>query len=153
MTETFAALVSQTALDVLAAGPSDVETICTVFVDRHPDAFAVHGAALAMAGLKKRVKDALRQLEDDEDDSQLALPGLHLPTAIAYEREDGGPGYVRTDQATWEQLVAGRVFRERNVIAAQAKLRQYDATLDRLRPYMETTSLTVADALLVETAA
>lgn len=153
MTDTFAALVTGTVLDVLASeADAGLDVICDTFLDRHPDAFESHGQALALAGLKKRVKDAMCALTNDDDSDQLALPGLHLPTALAYVREDDGQvAYVRADKATWSQLVSARALREENVVRAQARLRQFDATLDRLRPHMESApEVTVAQALLAE---
>lgn len=74
--------------------------------------------------------------------------GLLLPTAIAFALNDGSIGYVASENATWDQLLAGLEFRDRNITAAQAKREQYIASLDLLHPFMANDpACTVSDAI------
>jgi hypothetical protein len=78
----------------------------------------------------------------------MSFPGIEgLPSAIAIPA-DGGTYYVRSDKATWSELLVGRQVRVENVQAAQAKLDAYDETLEALRPFMESDDrVTVAAAV------
>lgn len=144
--------IKECALDLLAT--EDKVTIGHL-VDcaeiRHPDVFLAARENLVAIAARSAAKKVLRDLSDDEDDpAQAAFPGLELPSAIAVPADDGGFFYIRTDKATWVQLVAGRAVRETNVLRALAKLDTYDDSLDRLRPMMEHDPLmTVADAARV----
>jgi hypothetical protein len=115
---------------------------------RHPDAFLAARDKLVAEAARRKAKRVLRDLsEDDDDPAQLAIPGLPLPSAIAVPDKTGAYYYVRTDKATWGEVVAGRDVRDRNLQRAQAKLDNYDDALDALRPLMESDPLiTVAAA-------
>jgi hypothetical protein len=75
--------------------------------------------------------------------SRLRLPREERQEVVA----DTGTYYVRSDKAKWEELLAGRQVRERNVELAQKRLDAYDEALDTLRPHMEDTGRTVAEAV------
>ena len=80
----------------------------------------------------------------------LSLSGLAVPTAIAVPKEKGGFYYVRTDKATWAQLVAGEHVRAANVDRAAAKHDAYRESMACLRPIMEQhPNLTVAEAVQI----
>lgn len=115
---------------------------------RHPDAFLAARERLVAEAARRMAKKVLRDLsEDDEDPAQLTLPGLPLPSALAVPDKSGAFYYVRTDKATWAEVVAGREVRDANVQRAQAKLDNYDDALDALRPLMEhDPTMTVAQA-------
>jgi hypothetical protein len=73
-----------------------------------------------------------------------------VPTAIAVPMEKGGFYYVRTDKATWSQLVAGEQVRAAKVERAAAKLDAYRESMAYLRPIMEQhPNLTVAEAVQI----
>lgn len=149
MSDTFNALVNRVAQELLSEGTTDVESVCATIASRHPDAVEAHGQALARDGLRRKVKDLFRRLSED-DAAQLAIPGLKLPTAIAVPSTEAVL-YVRADMATWPQLLAGRSVRLNNVDAAQAKLKLYNLSLERLRGLMEDyPERTVAEALRLE---
>lgn len=80
---------------------------------------------------------------------QLSLPGMGLPPFIAVRNAGSKDAeYVRTSDATWTDLLAGREERINNVSAASAKLKDYDDSLDRLAPLMATSpTMTVAEAI------
>lgn len=121
-----------------------VEQVVFCTQQRYPDVFAEQTEALVRSAAMKVVKDLLRQFtSDDHKPEQLTLAGLSLPTAIVV----GDGEVVRADKATWEQLLIGREFRRKNVEAAQSMLDTYDESLDSLRPAMEGTTLTVAEAV------
>lgn len=105
-------------------------------------AYTRHGEVFADA-TDKMVRDLARRMAADimrgfteDDGSQLTIPGLGFPTAIAVVTPDGNY-WVRTDKATWNQLCAGEQQRVDNVDAAVAKLDSYREGKETVRPYME----------------
>lgn len=81
---------------------------------------------------------------------QTFFEGMDLPAFIAV-RKTGAEEiyYVRTGNATWADLEAGRQERVNNVTAAQTKLEAYDESLYRLRPIMENNpTMTTNEALI-----
>src|SRR5690606_2007167 len=106
------------------------------------DVFIQATEQMVQAAAKTIVAKLMRDLSEDDAPTQLSLPGLGLPSAIAVQTAEG-TYYVRSDKATWDELLAGRQIREANVSAAQAKLAAYDESCDLLRPYMEGTGRTV----------
>jgi hypothetical protein len=127
--------------------------------DLHAELFQLEQRRLIMQAAERLAKAIMKDLtEDDEEDDasswrQLTLRGLALPTAIALPDQGGDDGafpYVRTDKATWSDLVAGGEIRDRNVERAQAKRDAYWESVDYLRPIMEKQPhLTVAEALRI----
>lgn len=131
-----------------------VEQVIGCAYRRHSDTFADAAEQLVLASARTIVAKLMRDLAEN-DDEQLAFPGLAgLPSAIAVPTDDG-TYYVRSDKATWPELLVGRQLRADNVEAARRKLDAYNETLEVLRPFMEAdANLTVADAMsLVERAA
>lgn len=126
-----------------------VEQVVGCAYRRHGDTFAEASEQMVLASARSIVAKLMRDLADN-DDEQLAFPGLAgLPSAIAVPTEHG-TYYVRSDKATWNELLVGRKLRADNVEAAQAKLAAYDETIEVLRPFMEADeSLTVAGAMAV----
>lgn len=93
------------------------------------------------------VKDIMRA-QTTEDDEQYPIPGLVLPTAIAIPTSTGDIRYLRTDKARWQDLEAGLKMRNINIARANAKLRRYVESMDRLRPIMQgKPRMTVAQAI------
>lgn len=80
---------------------------------------------------------------------QMMFEGMDLPAFIAVRRSDSEETYyVRTGNATWADLQAGRQERVNNVAAAQAKLDAYDESLLRLEPIMAANpDMTVNEAI------
>lgn len=138
------------AVDLLDTEPNvTVEQVVGCAYRRHGDEFATHAEQLVLASARTIVANLMRDLSDDDGAAQLTLPGLGLPSALAIPTPDG-TYYVRTDKATWPELLAGREVRAVNVERAQAKLDTYDESLDLLRDVMEPDhSLTVTDALSI----
>jgi hypothetical protein len=112
---------------------------------RYPSQFADETNRLAFNAATREVKDVLRILTDDDEAPQLTLPGLSLPSVIAIPVE-GDYVYRATSACNWPELQAGRTLRADHVAAAVTKLDAYDENLDLLRPIMEGTNLTVAQA-------
>lgn len=127
----------------------EVDHVVACAYGRYRDVFENETKRLVWNAARDAVKHILRRLsEDDADSGQQGLPGIHLPSAIAVPQPDGSFGYVQAEKATWDILLAGRTVRVQNVDRAQAKLDLYDATLARLRRFMESDSgCTVADAV------
>jgi hypothetical protein len=128
--------------------------------DLHAELFELEQRRLVMQAAEREAKAIMKDLtEDDEEEEdasswrQLTLRGLALPTAIAlpdHGGDDGAFPYVRTDKATWSDLVAGGEIRDRNIERAQAKRDAYWESVDYLRPVMEKQpNLTVAEALRI----
>lgn len=99
--------------------------------------FEIERDRLVWLAAARIVKEILRELSNDEEEAQLNLPELNLPSAIAVRGEGGDYYYVSSRKATWTELLAGREERVHNVQRAQAKLDRYNETLGRLRPLME----------------
>lgn len=129
----------------------DRTVLVPVVVDRviatYPDLYALEIERLGRAALMRWVKDLAR----DESDApgQMTLFGLPAIIAVPVEDDDQdgeGFAYMRTPKAVWDEVQAGRALRVANVRAAQAKLDSYDGGMATLRPFMEGTGLTVAEA-------
>lgn len=143
---TVRSILRDCATDLLDTEPNvTVDQVVGCAYRRHGDEFAQASQQMVLAAARDIVAKLMRDLTDDDSPDQLSLPGLELPSAIAVQHPDG-TYYVRSDKATWIELIAGRNLREANVSAAQAKLDAYDESLDLLRPHMEGTERTVADA-------
>lgn len=136
------------ATDLLDTEPTvTVEQVVNCAYRRHGGEFTDAAEKLILASARAIVANLMRDLSSDEGDAQLTLPGLDLPSALAIPAPSG-TYYVRTDKATWTELVLGREVRAENVDRAQAKLDAYDESLETLRPVMEDDpTLSVADAL------
>ena len=143
------AVLRECAVDLLETEPHvTVEQVVGCAYRRHGDTFADHAEQMVLASARAIVAKLMRDLTDDDDDEQLAFVGFGgLPSAIAVQHPDG-TYYVRSDKATWPELLAGRSVRADNVERVQARLAAYDETLDALRPIMEPNlTLTVAAAV------
>lgn len=141
-------ILRECANDLLDTEPNvTVEQVVGCAYRRHGDDFAAATERMVLAAARSIVANLMRDLTDDEGDGQLVLPGLSLPSAIAVQTPDG-TYYVRSDKATWPELLAGREVRAQNAAAVMAKLHAYDESLETLRPVMEANqALTVTDAL------
>lgn len=141
------AVLRECAADLLSTEPNvSVDQVVGCAYRRHGEAFAEAQQALVLASARTIVAKLMRDLTDDDGQQTLDLGNLSLPSAIAVQHPDG-TYYVRSDKATWEELMAGRDVREANVAAAQAKLAAYDESCDVLRPHMEGSNRTVAEAV------
>jgi hypothetical protein len=117
---------------------------------RHADIFELEQQRLVMEAAGRIAKEIMKELSEDNEPPLLTLFGLSVPTAIAVPKEEGGFYYVRTDKATWAQLVAGEQTRATNVERALAKLDAYRESMEYLRPAMEhSPGRTVAEAMQV----
>lgn len=124
----------------------DVASICAMYLDRYPEVLESAKTDVFMQALRRKCKSIMDKLSDD--DKQLDLFGIDLPSVIAIKSSGTDFYYVRSDLATWAELISGRRIREENISAATAKLKSYDETLDRLRPYMSSSlTMTVADVI------
>ncbi len=93
-------------------------------------------------------KAIMKELSENDQPPLLSLSGLAVPTAIAVPKEKGGFYYVRTDKATWRQLLAGERTRAANVERAAARLDAYRESIAYLRPALERhPNRTVAEAV------
>lgn len=109
----------------------------------YPDLVADEREKLVFAAILREIKQIARQ--ETEDSAQLSLFGF--PSVIAIPVPDDGYTYMRSVKATWDELMAGAVIREDNVRRAQQKLDTYRGALERVRPAMEGSSRTLAEAI------
>jgi hypothetical protein len=115
---------------------------------QHADVFEQEQHRLVMEAAGRIAKEIMKELSENDEPPLLDLFGLSVPTAIAVPKEGRGFYYVRTDKATWEQLVAGEQTRAANVERALAKLDAYRESMEYLRPTMERyPDRTVAEAM------
>ncbi len=134
---TLTGILSQCAHEILDAGEKFTPAEVIECAQRdYPEVFEMETDRLVHSAAARIVKDILRELTEDDDDSQLSLPGFRLPSAIFVRTPDGNH-YIATRRAQWWQLKAGEEERVRNVQAAQAKLDQYRDSMERLQPHME----------------
>jgi hypothetical protein len=103
----------------------------------HADVFEREQQRLLMDAAGRIAKATMKELSENDEPPLLSLLGLAVPTAIAVPKDEGGFYYVRTDKATWAQLVAGERTRAANVERALAKLDAYRESMEYLRPAME----------------
>lgn len=137
---TVRSILTACAIDLLETEENvTVDQVVGCAWKNHADEFAAERDRLVWDAARRVCKDVLRALseDDDADGPQLQLPGLTLPSTIAVPTDSGDFVYVRSDKATWAQLLAGRMVRERHVQAATRKLDLYDEALAMLRPLME----------------
>lgn len=138
-------IVTQAVDRKLNEGRVGVSEIVFFARNEYADAIADESERLVRDALHRMIKKELSARTDDDDDGQDTLPGLGLPSAIYVPGDE--EYYVRSDAATWDELVAGRDVRVENIKHAERRLSQYDDALDRLRPYMEGATCSVAEAL------
>lgn len=131
-------VLRECAMDLLETEAKvSAEHVVRCAYNRHGDVFADATEKMVLDYARKLAADIMRAFTEDEDDNgQLTIPGLGLPSAIGVVTPDG-TYFVSTHKATLNELRAGRQQRVANVNAAQAKLDRYDEGLDRLTPYME----------------
>lgn len=147
-------VLSECAAHELSKGRPNVEDIIDCAYRNHRDLFEQESLRLVRSACRSIVKELMRAAGDDDSGEQLELPGVRLPAAIAIRNDDGTVYYVRSDRATWPELLAGERERQLNVVAAGEKLKQYRDALARLRPLMaDHPDRTVAEALALEVSA
>jgi hypothetical protein len=141
------AVLRQCALDLLDTEPHvTVEHVVNCAYQHHGEAFVEEQERMVLASARNAVARLMRDLAENENEQQTFAGFGGLPSAIAVQT-DTGTYYVRSDKAKWEELLAGRQVRERNVELAQKRLDAYDEALNTLRPHMEDTGRTVAEAV------
>lgn len=113
-------------------------------MDKHPDTVREHGEELARRALVNQLRELARR--DADNGEQLSLGGF--PRVIAVPNDAPGRyAYVSAHKATWVDLEAGMEIRLRNVEKAQTKADLYREALRSVRPFMEGTNKTLAEAL------
>ena len=116
----------------------------------HADIFEREQERLLMEAAGRIAKAIMKELSENDQPPLLSLSGLAVPTAIAVPKEKGGFYYVRTDKATWSQMLVGEQVRAANVERAAAKLDAYRESVGYLRPAMEGhPNRTVAEAMQI----
>jgi hypothetical protein len=124
--------------------------IVSRFVDDYPDLVREHGQALAVKALKQEVKSVIRSMnESDHRGGQLRLEGLDLPMLVSIPAETtSGFVYKAVEFCTFDELERhGKEVLSKNVQAAQAKLDSFASSMEMLRPCMEFTDMSVAEAI------
>jgi hypothetical protein len=98
---------------------------------------------LALSAVLKLVRDVARSTTDES--GQLELFGF--PSVIAVPKNDGDFVYIKSTNATFEKLEAGRLIRVLNVDRAQTQLDQYTDALEKVRPLMAGTDKILLEAI------
>lgn len=142
------AVLRECASDLLDTEPHvGVEQVVRCAYERHGSVFADAQEQMVLAAARRIVADIMRHYAENENEQQTFEGMRGLPSAIAVVTDDG-TYYVRSDKATWHELMAGRRLRVDNVFRAQAALDAYDETCEVLRPVMEAfPDRSVSDAL------
>jgi len=145
----FRALLRDVATDLLTSQPTvTVSDIVDLAMSKDPVLYDDEIVARARRDAENEAAQILRRLTEDDDDSQLTLPGLELPTAICLPNGEGPTEWILTAKANWRQLQIGRDLRVENIAHAQAALDRYDTSLRRLEPIMaHQLDMIVLDAL------
>lgn len=144
--------IRSTAVELSTGQRVTVDEIAAAAEATHPDLISAESERLVHSAVRREVKDVLRSMSED-DDAQLALPGLDFPSRLAVRDAAGAVVYVDTHVATWADLEAAEAERARHVAAASAKLDSFRRGKSRLRPYMGEPTVTVAEAVAARQAA
>jgi len=120
----------------------DIPSVVRTVMDTYPDLVAQESERLICQALRRELNELARK--ETEDGCQLELFGF--PSVIAVPQEGDGYHYMQTTKARWEELLSGKQVREDNVRRALLKLDTYRNALDHVRPVMESTQLTFAEA-------
>lgn len=105
-----------------------------------------------MEGMMRR--EAMREVQSYfssarfEPPQQLIFEGMDLPHFIAVRHRGRETTFIKTELATFADLLAGELERIENVANARAKLLAYQESVERLRPIMKgNPTMTVAQAI------
>ncbi len=120
---------------------TSIPEVADAIMLKHDDLIKRQGRALVLAAIK-RYLNCLAKIETDRD----SLLPFGFPEVIAIPDSSNGYFYMQTAKARWDDLVAGQRLRDENLLRAQQKLDSYRAALDAVRPIMEGTRLTLAEA-------
>ena len=120
---------------------TSIPQVAEAIMPKHDDLIKHQGRALVVAAIK-RYLNCLAKIETDRD----SLLPFGFPEVIAIPDSSNGYFYMQTAKARWDDLIAGQRLRDENVLRAQQKLDSYRAALDAVRPIMEGTQLTLAEA-------
>lgn len=144
----FKALLNQTLADKVAAGEQIIiPSVVHETIMRHPDEFSDMQYDGAVRAANRMAKDFMRSLSNDDDSAQLKLPGVDLPSVLAIPAEGGDFVYRASAFCKWGEVEGAFKVRDDNVVKVQAKRDHFSEQMETLRPYMEGTDLTVAEAV------
>ncbi len=153
---TFSGLISDLVDEMLGEGTFTVHDVRGKLSERHGSAMIAEQERLADIGITRLIKQCLRKAADDDgldnnDPSQLNLPGFKEPKAIAVPiGESGDYEYVAYNKAQLPQVQAGLAERDMNIYRASRRREDYLMKLDFLRPLMQDRpGITVEEALKV----
>ena len=144
----FKALLNQALADKVAAGEEVVvAAVVQKTVMQYPEEFSDTQHELALKAANRWAKDYMRQLSNDDESAQLKLPGVDLPSVLAIPAEGGDFVYRASAFCKWGEVEGAFKVRDDNVVKVQAKRDHFSEQMETLRPYMEGTELTVAEAV------
>lgn len=144
----FKALLNQALADKVAAGEEVViPAVVQKTVMQYPEEFSDTQFELALKAANRWAKDYMRQLSNDDESAQLKLPGVDLPSVLAIPAEGGDFVYRASAFCKWKEVEGAFKVRDDNVTKVQAKRDHFSEQMETLRPYMEGTDLTVAEAV------
>ena len=144
----FKSLLNQALADKVAAGEQIIiPSVVHETIMRHPDEFSDMQYDGAVRAANRMAKDFMRSLSNDDDSAQLKLPGVDLPSVLAIPAEGGDFVYRASAFCKWGEVEGAFKVRDDNVVKVQAKRDHFSEQMETLRPYMEGTDLTVAEAV------
>ena len=137
-------VISRELEAAMRSGAFEVADVVARIREAEPDVVAGEGDRLLDAALGRRIKDLLRDFEDDEESEDGRLFGL--PRALAFETPEG-IRYIDTDQARWEHLKGAVAIRTANVTRAERRLNALERTMARVEGAMSADpTLTLGEA-------
>lgn len=125
-----------------------IGTVADEVIESNPELVEAEAKALIRRSIVRWIKDLARS--EAEATGSLTLFGFPRVIAVpanGYASEDDDYVYMRSLKATWPDIEAGEQLRIDNVRRAQARLDQYRGAKEEVRPLMEGTDRTLADAL------
>lgn len=144
----FKSLLNQALADKVAAGEQVIiQSVVHETIMRYPEEFSDMQYDGAVRAANRMAKDFMRSLSNDDDSAQLKLPGVDLPSVLAIPAEGGDFVYRASAFCKWGEVEGAFKVRDDNVVKVQAKRDHFSEQMETLRPYMEGTDLTVAEAV------
>ncbi len=130
--------------NALDSGKVVISDLADAVIQDNADLVDDLSRSLARSQVMKLIRE-LARAESENEGGQLSLLGF--PVVLAVPAADDYI-YMRATQANWQNLIDARTVRAENVARAQRKLDIYDEALDKVRPILEGTQLTLSDAIM-----
>jgi len=121
----------------------DVPTLARKIIADNSELVKEAGQGMILDSLKNYLTRLGRSITD-----RMQMEFFGFPPVIAVPVGEGYRWMLR-EKASWNELVAGKEIRDENIRRANAKADAYQEALETVRPIMEGTNLTFAEAFLI----